>query len=155
MRFLAIYIVSALFTFGFFTNCKKVTTKVNSEKSFILFFADKDSGLLKDQCFDQVYGLNNSPLKSCSNSLTGLELPLNITDTISTFIFLKDSQTDTIKITYKKFHRIGTGEYEVRFDLKRIDPLKSRRFDSLSTSCTPEISTYCNGDQNLFAVIYL
>ena len=151
MRFLAIIIISTLFTLGFFASCKKVTNKVDSEKPFVLFFADS-SGLI-NQCFDQVNGLNNVPLKSCSNTVTGLDLPLSIKDTISTFLFRKGSSTDTLKITYSKFNFAGNGEYEIRFRVKSIRP--SKGFEQYSTKCTPETFTYCNGDQNLFAVIYL
>lgn len=132
------------------TTCNRVKDKVNSEKPFYLYFADQ-SGVLKDTCFDKVYGIGNTNLIPCAIGLQGIELPLNITTETSSFVFVKDTLEDTITLDYKKFYRLATTEYEVSYKIKN---LPKNSFDSLSTQCIPQLTDLCNAYEGLYAIVY-
>ena len=149
MKFL-IKILAIGLTLFLFTNCKRVKEKVNSEKSFLLYFADQ-SGVVKDTCFDKVYGIGSTNLVPCAIGLQGIELPLNIISETSSFVFVKESIKDTITINYKKFYHLATTEYEVSYTLKELPKSNS---DSISIQCIPQLYDICVANQGKYAIVY-
>lgn len=129
-----------------FSTCQKVTKKVNSEKSFVLYFAEieDETVLSKNVCFDKVYGQGRVPLAiPCSNTTEGIKLPLNIAADTSCFFFVNGKKTDTLALGYTRTFEGGGAEFEVKYNIRHI----SSSFKSLSTQCIEGITPECNGNQ--------
>ncbi|MBC7390300.1 MAG: hypothetical protein H7329_13875 [Opitutaceae bacterium] len=133
-----------------FTTCNKVKDKVNSEKPFLLFFADK-SGILKDTCFDKVYGIGSTNLVPCTIGLQGIELPLNINSETCFFVFVKNTIKDTVTISYKKFYRLASTEYVVNYMLRELPKSSS---DSINNQCISQLNDVCNANPGMYAIVY-
>ena len=91
-------------------------------------------------------------LAACTQEEEGILLPLNIKSDQSVFIFVKGRQTDTLVVSYEKFNQIGSNEYELNF---KITKPFTTTFDSLNSTCVPQILNYCNAYPGFFAIVYL
>ena len=132
-----------------FCTCKKMTNKVNSEKMFSLIFVDSLNTPI-NQCYDRVWAEGKGNLPNCSNSTTGLQLPLSIkADSTTIFYLKKNDKTDTLIVMYKKTIAPGNNEFEVFYDLTQI----KGSFKKTSIKCIPDLTPKCDGDKALLSAV--